>query len=163
MAKLQRMDYTKIQTEVMKDSAENGRNKYHFGTYDSATYGTLHAITEGHVIVFVPDCFYYLDDVKVFGDKPAWRGVETFVNSASEAEPIVLTPELRTIPAAKKPLLVFVNEQKEKIYIDSRLHDYFKNAPGLLYRGTNAKTPIYIYSCDQLIGCILPVMVKETD
>ena len=155
------MDYTKVQSQVMTDkiAAVNGVSKFLYGAceYDQESY---HGITEGHYIVFVPEWAYYIDDNKVFGNKPAWEGVKGIVQTISDTKPIKLTPDLKTVEGHKKPLLVFENEEEEKIYIDSALHDNFKTAPSITYRGTTSKAPIFLFSYDRLIGCILPVMIK---
>lgn len=161
MAKSYLMDFTKIQSDVLKAAFNEKANSYFYGTCENYT-GKYHIISDGHMIVFIPEIFYYLNDEKVFHNKMPWTGANEFLKYADDAKRIKLTSELKMIPGSKNPLMIFKTETEEKIYIDTALYKLFEKAPALTYKGTNAKSPIYIYSNDNIIGCVLPVYVKES-
>ena len=152
------MDFTKIQNEVMKDSFDNYHvTKFWHGSFENES-GTYHGITDGHMVVVIPENYYYLSE-NVFKCQK-WR-FKNIVKEADNAAPITLTGELLTITGKKKPLMIFKNEAGEKIYIDSALHDNFKTTSAISYKGTTPKSPIYLYVYGTLIGVILPVNHKE--
>ena len=82
--------------------------------------------------------------------------LKRFVND-NECTEIELTNDIRTLDD-KKTLRVFTNG-KENIYLDERLIKNFdlKNST---FKGKGARSIVYIYEDEVMVGFLLPVNVK---
>lgn len=151
------MDYTKIQQDVVKYTKQ-----FRMGHTHNGWVGIL---IETFAVVFMPKqmCLLNIDAVneanKSLGFQESF--FKAYYDKADESDPIELTTELKVVPEAKKPLAVFVNKNDEKIYVNTAYLDYFKTAVNINYKGTDYKSPVFIYSCDELIGLVLPVNVRR--
>lgn len=151
------MDYTKIQCDIIKEYEKNGKTapKYFFGTYKTWDGTTWTGIAiEGHVAVFIPDCMYYLDNNKVFYNCTPCD-FNKMVNS-DEYHRITMTNDL--INSDGKYINVLKDDDSIEYFVNSKFIEIFtKTGVNINYTGKTPKTPILVYSGNDLIGLICPI------
>lgn len=146
------MDYTKIQCDIIKEY-EKYPYKYIQGIHNRESVWQGVCI-DGHVVVFIPDCMYLLDNNKVFRDKVPCDFSKMI--SETDLKPLTLTNEL--IQVDKNTLNVLKDENENEHFVNSKYIDIFaKSGIELNYKGINSKSPIYVYSRNDLIGLICPI------
>lgn len=151
------MDYTKIQQDVVKYTKQFRLGRTH--------NGWVGIVIGSEAIIFMPKQMCLLDIGAVNEankyDELRESFFKSYYDAANMADKIDLTTELKMVPESKKPLAVFVNKNNEKIYVNTAYLDYFKTGVELNYKGTDYKHPVFIYSCNELIGLVLPVNVRR--
>lgn len=155
------MDYTKIQQDIIKDTISEGKCFSLGHTHN----GWIGVTLNNSGIPFMPKQMCFIDIEAVNKANKSMTRQESFFkgyyDAANMSDPIELTSELYVVPEAKKPLTIFVNKNGEKIYVNTAYLDIFKTGVNISYKGTDYKSPVYIYSSDDLIGLILPVNVRS--
>jgi hypothetical protein len=151
------MDYTKIQQDVVKYTKQFRLGRTH--------NGWVGIVIGSEAIIFMPKQMCLLD-IDAVSEANKYNEIQEsffkgYYDAANMADKIDLTTELKMVPESKKPLVVFVNKNNEKIYVNTAYLDYFKTGVELNYKGTDYRSPVFIYSCDELIGLVLPVNVRR--
>ena len=147
------MDYIKIQNEIMKNNVKTSNNSKYFYHRNEKSID----ITEGHFVIRIPDCMFYLNVEKAFSKPESNLSIDAL---SKDASPIKDT--YKSIPFEKTSLHVFETSSGENIYVDEKLLSNFKpdKYDNLTYCGISAKAPIFIYNDNELTGCICPVNYK---
>lgn len=151
------MDFSKIQTDLIKAATKDNRlidYRYGVGTIDGAERVVI--ISNENTAFFIPKPLYYLDNEKLFGGKPPLDIAKTCLFKEADAERLTLSNELEVIPGTKDTLQVFRNGD-EKIFVSKKLLDAFKTTVEINFKGSDFKSPVFIYSYSYLVGLVLPV------
>ena len=162
------MDYTKLENEIVKNVLTNkDTNKYRivkFTMNDGHTdFERIGVTIDGHMIVFIPSMFWLLDCEALKRVNPRLhiddRLFQNFIKLSYDMDTVNITSERRLV--ATGTAVIFANGNNEKIYINEKLLNVFKTGVELNYKGRSPKEPIFVYSCNDLIGAILPINVKN--
>lgn len=147
------MNYIKLQQDILKakfiEDTRGRRSPFAYGFYEES----VAIVIDSQYIVFVPKCAFYLDLEKTF-PKNVPLTVGKMIKPY-DTEPITDTGMIRTIEDGRK-IRVF-SGAKDEIWIDDRKFKYFGKDDVTEYRGTDKKSPIYLYEYEVLVGMILPV------
>ena len=148
------MNIINAQVEVLKE-ALNGKRKH------KVIYGTLDdKVIIGNdtrlYVIHKEECAIDLTNVacvQVLQEST----LKNFVND-NESTEIELANDIKKLDD-KITVRVFTNG-KENIYLDERLIKNFdlKNST---FKGRNRKSPIYIYEDYNMVGLVLPILVKN--
>ena len=148
------MNYLKIQQDFLK--------KYYKQSFEGKGYsGLFHGTMQGltcigfdYFIVAIPKdlCKVDLSDVRPFD-------LKSFDNLLDRSMVIERTESM--IANGKYTLNILKNGD-EKIYVDTKYLKYF-DIKEPTYKGTNRKSPVFIFDHDLLCGFILPVNYKGGD
>lgn len=147
------MNIINAQVEVLKE-ALNGKRKHNvvYGTLEDKVFiGNYNRI----YIIHKKDCAIDLTNVscvQVLQESTLKR----FVND-SECEELTLTNDIRVLDD-KRTLRVFTNG-KENIYLDERLIKNF-DLKYSTFKGKGARSIVYIYKNEVMVGFLLPVNVN---
>lgn len=152
------MDYTKIQQDIIKAA---GTRCYLMGRTHNGWIGVC---LNNSGILFMPKQMCFLD-IEAVNEANKSMGLQEqffkgYYDAANMADPIELTTEQKIVKESKKPLAVFVNANGEKIYVNTAYLDIFKTGVMIHYKGTDYKSPVFIYSAEELIGLVLPVNTR---
>ena len=142
------MNIAKIQTDILKDAL----NKKGFKWFIELD-GSEVVVSNNHQMYVINADDFILDVNKLIG-----AGVKTMTTAKNlldgykNAEPLTKTPIKRVIG---KYVCIELKLGEESIYVDeSLLKNYDKS---IEFEGTGAKTPVYIYEGEILVGLVLPV------
>ncbi len=162
------MNFQKFQTNLIKAAeARDGLNKPFppgnmYQSNDRFTYIAMN----GNYIVGIPNRFFYLDAKKVF-DKPEWDGFKSFLNDAADTKPAIDTHVIREVDLhGKKNTFHKFMVNDEAVYIDEKFYKEFyqmylkDETKACKFTGLTAKSPIYLWYHDEVVGIILPVFVR---
>lgn len=149
------MNHVKIQVDIMKWNENNRigrRNKIIFNGYQQDDENTF-IVYNGVAIFIIPNNLVFLDLNKIFDGKQ--MNVEKMLDY-SKADKLTNSYLSKTIE--KRKLKIYYNHE-QTIYVDNDLYKYFDEE--IEEKGTTVKEPIYIFEYNQLIGVLLPTVVKE--
>ena len=142
------MNIAKIQTDLLKDALNKKGVKW-FIELD----GSEVVVSNGYQMYVINADDFILDVNKLIG-----AGVKTMTTAKNlldgykNAKPLTKTPIKRVIG---KYVCIELKLGEESIYVDeSLLKNYDKS---IEFEGTGAKTPVYIYEGEILVGVVLPV------
>ena len=147
------MNYIKLQQDILKakfvEDTRGRKSPFAYGFYEES----IAIVIDGHYIVFIPTCAFYLDLKKTF-PKLVPVNVEKIIKPY-DTEPITDTGMIRTVEDGLK-VRVF-SGKTDQIWIDEKCFKYFGKDEVTEYRGTGKKYPIYLYEYEVLVGMLLPV------
>ena len=166
--------FEKLQMEVLKKAAKcdgsgnpisrpGSKFPYRYGYTDS---GDL-AIFTAYYACVIPEPFIYINVESVFRDiTPATSNAIMRITNDEKAEPATLTSELRTTTSVHQTkggdviTNVFEVDGGERVYVDTKLLKPFNDLKiPLTFRGSTAKSPIFIYDEDgNKLGLVLPTI-----
>lgn len=147
------MNYIKLQQDILKakfiEDTKGRQSPFWYGLYKES----VAIIIDGHYIVFIPKCAFYLDLDKIFPKvKPA--NINTIIKCINEAEPIQDTRAMRIVADDQK-VRIF-SGKNDQIWIADDLFKYFSKDV-TEYRGIDKKSPIFLYEYEVLVGVLYPV------
>ncbi|MDO5361955.1 MAG: hypothetical protein Q4F03_04815 [Eubacteriales bacterium] len=152
------MDYSMVQLNLVKEANardckfKNFNSKY--GKYKNKV-GLI--IDNASTMVLIPETAFYLDISKIFKNAEAMN-IESVINMKNSK---VLINTKQMVVTDKYNLCVFQNDEHEKFYVNERLLKTFKSIKKPIFVGTDAKSPIYVFEEDDLVGLVLPVRHHE--
>ena len=149
------MNHVKIQVDIMKCIENNRirrRNKNIFNGYQQDEENTF-IVYNGGAIFIIPNNLVFLDLNKIFDGKQ--MNVKKMLDY-SKADKLSNSYLSKSID--KRKLRIYYNHD-QTIYVDNDLFKYFDEE--IEVKGTTIKAPIYIFEYNQLIGMLLPTVVKE--
>lgn len=153
------MNYCKLQTEILKaldkDKMINGRFPYMYGFYEKLSEKFV-IITDGYVLYLVPEEKFYLNLDKCFKTPPL-TGIDNMIKGSDEAVDTYTEGLIK--PVEKKNKVQIFNNRIDDIWIDVnnlKLFDLKNSA----FKGSDKKSPLYIYEGEELVGFVLPVNHK---
>lgn len=156
------MKYWKFQQDLLKDvEARDGwrRKDFRYPWFEMA--GAVFVCPHGHYIVRIPLELWYLNTGKVFKTAP-WQG-EHWVKGFDELDEAVDThATFDCVVYGKKKKLHKFTVGSEAVYVDERYLKYFDLADSA-FRGTNKKSPIYVFENEAMVGCVSPVNYVEEE
>lgn len=156
------MFFDKIQTEILKNAVKRdlligkiGFNHRYGYVNDNVFVSDNHA----YAVYVIPKDKFYLNIDNVFKNvKPI-----NFQNLL-KTEDVATTLEFTdTIKQTDKATVNVLMNGDEPIYLDSKLLNTFKSKyRTLVYKGTNGKSPVFIYDAqdERLLGLMLPVKIN---
>ena len=146
------MNIVKIQQELIKDVLNSKANNWFIQIKDSEVY----IMTRHQVYIFDPKEFL-LDASKLYGIGST-NIAESLLKSADDAKPAVKTGIIKSVVFSGKDIncLELKREDNgELVYLDQALLKlYDKSAE---FNVINAKSPVFVYESDILVGVVLPV------
>lgn len=149
------MNHVKIQVDIMKWNENNRigrRNKIIFNGYQQDDENTF-IVYNGVAIFIIPNNLVFLDLNKIFDGKQ--MNVKKIIDY-SKADKLSNSYLSKSIE--KRKLRIYYNHD-QTIYVDNDLFKYFDEE--IEEKGTTNKEPIFIFEYNQLIGVLLPTVVKE--
>lgn len=149
------MNHVKIQVDIIKWNENNRigrRNKTIFNGYQQDDENTF-IVYNGVAIFIIPNNLVFLDLNKIFDGKQ--MNVEKMIDYSNTDK---LSNSHLSKSIEKRKLRIYYNHD-QTIYVDNDLFKYFDEE--IEEKGTTIKEPIYIFECNQLIGMLLPTVVKE--
>lgn len=158
------MKYMKFQQDLLKAADERDSYKHKFFNYPwFETDDKIFICPQGHYFIAILKVQFYMDKEKVFKNiTPNNNYEKSFLNPdnlqmATDTHTIVMVDKTK----AKMKLHKFVIGD-EVIFLDEKLLKYF-DLEDSTFKGTNGKSPIYIYENEELVGMVLPVIYKEEE
>lgn len=113
---------------------------------------------QGHYFVVIPKILFYLDKDKIFNTTPI--NGKTLLNQDN----LEVATDTHIIQEAKvfdkKMKLHKFTVSDETVFLDNDKLKYF-DLEYSTFKGTNRKSPIYIYENEALVGMVLPVNYTE--
>ena len=147
------MNYIKLQQDILKakyiEDTRARRSPFVYGFYEES----VAIVINGSCIVFIPKCEFYLDLDKVFPKNVPIK-LDTVMKNIYEAEPIEDTRATRIVADDRK-VRIF-SGKNDQIWIADDLFKYF-GKDVTEYRGTDKRSPIYLYEYKVLVGVLYPV------
>ena len=147
------MNIINAQVEVLKEGLKNKNTVIYGVLLDNVIIGNSNRL----YIIPKKKCAVDLtnidsNNVKIFPETT----LKNFIND-NLYENVTLTDDKKV--SGKKTLRVF-RKGDENIYVDETLIKYFdlKNST---FKGHNSKSPIYIYEDYNMVGLVLPVLIKN--
>ena len=154
------MNYIKIQSDILKAkdkcNISGKRFPYMYEYYDS----NVCIVDDGKSIYLIPDKLFYLDNDKIF-NLVSSNIVEKVVKSDSEldTQSLIFTGNIRSLEDLKIDVAILKDDKNNEIAFNIK---YLKNiglkANECTFKGTNYKSPIYVYEYDKLVAIIMPVV-----
>ena len=149
------MNIINAQIEVLKEALKNKNTVIYGVLLDNVIIGNDNRL----YIIPKKECGVDLtninnNNVKIMPEST----LKIFIND-NQFENVTLTYDKKEVD--KKTLRVF-NKGDENIYIDESLIKYF-DLENSSFKGKNRKSPIYIYENYNLVGLVLPVVLKENE
>lgn len=155
------MKYLKLQQDLLKaaDARDGWKHKFFDYPYFVDNNGDLWVCPKGLYIIKIAHRHRYIDVSMVF-DAPSIRADK--ILDDSNATDAVYTHKI-TITDNKMKLHTFMVGD-EVVYLDEDLLRYF-DLENSTFKGTNRKSPIFIYEDEELVGVVLSVnhIEKEDD
>lgn len=153
------MKYMKFQQDLLKAAdARDWRNKaFNYPWFE--TEDKIIICPEGHYIMAIWKGLFYLDKEKIFKGKAPFNG-EYLINP-DNLETAVDTHSTVTLTGLKKCLHKFTVGE-ESVFLDENNLKYF-DLNSSTFKGTNRKSPIYIYENEEMVGAVLPVNYMEAE
>lgn len=149
------MDYSKFQADILKAALAEKMNDYNFGSLEINNY-KYHAIcVKGYFLVLIPDCFYMLDNNKVFKDKAPLPQIERITSDNADYIPVFQAYTKKV--DVKLEAVKLTTGAGLDVFIDKKYMDVFKTAYNLNFKARSNKEPVHVYAGADLIGVILPV------
>ena len=152
------MNYCKLQTEILKaldkDKMINSRFPYMHGFYKSLDKKYI-AVVNNYILYLVPEEKFYLNLDKCFKTPPL-PGIDKMIKGSDEAVDTYTEGLIK--PVEKNKVQIF-NNRIDDIWIDVnnlKLFDLKNSA----FKGSDKKSPLYIYEGEELVGFVLPVNHK---
>ncbi len=156
------MNYLKLQTDILKaldkEKTRNIVSPYRYALYRSVEDLNYVIIFNTYSAIYIRSDLFFLDLDKVSSTPVMYR--DHFFNE-DKAIPTVTEGLTKPVLGTKKRLQIFTNVNGE-IVVDTDLLKYFdlKNAT---FKGTDGKSPVFIYEDDILVGVVLPVVQKRKE
>ena len=159
------MNYIKIQNDILKAKDKMNisekrlfrymRFPYTYGYYDN----NVCIVDDGNAIYLIPDKLFYLDKDKIFNSVLSTSNVvEKMVKSELDTQSLIFTDTIRSLKNCKIDVAILKDDKNNEIAFDIK---YLKNiglkANECTFKGTNYKSPIYVYEYDKLVAIIMPV------
>ena len=151
------MNYIKIQNDILrakdKCNISGKRFPYMYGYYDN----NVGIVDDGKAIYLIPDKLFYLDKDKIFNSVLS-NIVEKMVKSELDTQSLIFTDNIRSLKGCKIDVAILKDGKNNEIAFNIK---YLKNiglkANECTFKGTNYKSPIYVYEYDKLVAIIMPV------
>lgn len=151
------MNYIKIQNDILKAKDKYDisvkRFPYMYGCYDN----NVGIVDDGKSIYLIPDKLFYLDKDKIFNSVSS-NIVEKMVKSELDTQSLIFTGNIRSLKDCKIDVAILKDDKNNEIAFNIK---YLKNiglkANECTFKGTNYKSPIYVYEYDRLAAIIMPV------
>ena len=154
------MNYIKIQNDILKSkdkcskcSISVKRFPYMYGYYDN----NVVIVDDRKALYLIPDKLFYLDKDKIFNSVLS-NIVEKMVKSELDTQSLIFTGNIRSLKGCKIDVAILKDDKNNEIAFDIK---YLKNigikANECTFKGTNYKSPIYVYEYDKLVAIIMPV------
>ena len=146
------MNIINAQVEVLKDALKNKNTVIYGALLDNVIIGNCNRL----YIIPKKECGVDLTNIDSNNIKIMQESIlKNFIND-NQYENVTLTDDKKVLD--KKTLRVFSN-CNENIYVDESWIKYFdlKNST---FKGRNKKSPIYIYENYNMVGLVLPVILK---
>ena len=151
------MNYIKIQNDILrakdKCNISGKRFPYMYGYYDN----NVGIVDDGKALYLIPDKLFYLDKDKIFNSVLS-NIVEKMVKSELDTQSLIFTGNIRSLKGCKIDVAILKDDKNNEIAFDIK---YLKNiglkANECTFKGTNYKSPIYVYEYDKLVAIIMPV------
>ena len=155
------MFFDKIQVEILKNAVKRdlligkGGFNYRYGYFNNSV-----VITDSHgcAMYLIPKDKFYLNLETVF--KKDEMKFEKILKTESEATDLIFTNDIKQ---TKDFMVDVLMNGDEPIYLDFKLLNTFKSKyRTLAYKGTNGKSPVFIYDAEDktLLGLMLPVKIN---
>lgn len=155
------MFFDKIQVEILKNAVKRdlligkGGFNYRYGYFNDNV-----VITDSHccAMYLIPKDKFYLNLETVF--KKDEMKLEKILKTECEATDLIFTNDIKQ---TKDFMVNVLMNGDEPIYLDSKLLNTFKSKyRTLTYKGTNGKSPVFIYDAEDktLLGLMLPVKIN---
>ena len=155
------MFFEKLQTEIIKgavkrDCLEGKMLKFSYDFYENSI-----VIITSDSAYFIPKDNFYLNIDTVFkGNKPV--SIKNLIQkSKSVTKNYEMTNNIKIMGKITLNVLKYGNEE---VYLNSKIVDMFKQKyTTLIFKGTDYKSPVYVYyeNSETLLGIIVPVLVQE--
>ena len=151
------MNYIKIQNDILrakdKCNISGKRFPYMYGYYDN----NVGIVDDEKALYLIPDKLFYLDKDKIFNSVLS-NIVEKMVKSELDIQSLIFTGNIRSLKGCKIDVAILKDDKNNEIAFDIK---YLKNiglkANECTFKGTNYKSPIYVYEYDKLVAIIMPV------
>lgn len=150
------MKYLKFQQDLLKAAeARDGwkRKPFHYPWFENEH--SIFICPQGHYFVSIPRSLFYLDKDKVL-NTPPFDG-KSFLKDYDDLELVTDAHVTQDVDKMKLHKFAIGNES---VLLDEDNLKYFDLSHST-FRGTNRKSPIYIYEYEALVGMVLPVNHKE--
>ena len=152
------MNYIKLLTDVLKardkEKTRGVKSPYLYGYYEK--YGEKYIVIaiDGHALVFIPERVFYLDIEKCFDQVEPLH-----VNKIIDDDNVVDTYTDGIVKPVggdpKRKVQIFSND-KADIWIAVKYLKLFDLSISH-FKGSDKKSPLYIYEDETLVGLVLPV------
>ena len=151
------MNYIKIQNDILrakdKCNISGKRFPYMYGYYDN----NVGIVDDEKALYLIPDKLFYLDKDKIFNSVLS-NIVEKMVKSELDIQSLIFTDNIRSLKGCKIDVAILKDDKNNEIAFNIK---YLKNiglkANECTFKGTNYKSPIYVYEYDKLVAIIMPV------
>ena len=148
------MNIINAQVEVLKEALKNKNTVIYGVLLDNVIIGNCKRL----YIIPKKECCIDLTNIDSNNIKIMQESsLKNFIND-EQYENVTLTDDKKVVD--KKILRVFSN-CKENIYVDESLIKYF-DLENSTFKGRNKKSPIYIYENYNMVGLVLPVILKTS-
>lgn len=154
------MKYLKFQQDLLKAvEAQDGWKHKDFRYLWFEMDGAVFVCPQDYCIVRIPLKFWYLDTDKVFKTEP-WQGESWVKDFHDLAEAVDTHTTLNVVIYGEKKKLRKFTVGSESVFVNENYLKYF-DLPDSVFRGTDAKGPIYVFENEVLVGCATPVLYVE--
>lgn len=151
------MNYLKLQQELLKAAeSRDGPKHKQFDVHYSIINDRIWVFPHAFFGMGIPLDKFYLDVDKIWKDtSPLACG--WILKDAENAKPAVDTNTSVILKTEKKSVHKFIVND-ESIFVNEKYLNYFNDS---CFKGTNGKSPLFVYEFDELVGMILPIKLKE--
>lgn len=151
------MNYIKLLTDVLKardkEKTRGVKSPYLYGYYEKYGEKYIAIAIDGHALVFIPERVFYLDIEKCFETTPL------SVDKMFDYDNVVDTYTdgiVRPVGGDPKHKVQIFSNDKADIWIDVKYLKLFDLSISH-FKGSDKKSPLYIYEDETLVGLVLPV------
>lgn len=154
------MKYLKFQQDLLK--AAEARDGWKYKPFNYPWFETddkIYICPQGHFVVAILKIQFYLDKEQIFRNQLPING-KSFVNPDGLQTATDTHTTQKVSVFGKKMNLHKFTVGDEAVFIDEDKLKYF-DLTDSTFKGTNRKSPIYIYEGKELVGMVFPVNHKE--
>lgn len=151
------MNYVKLLTDVLKardkEKTRGVKSPYLYGYYEKYGEKYIAIVVDGHALVFIPERVFYLDIEKCFETIPL--SVDKMIDYDNVVDTYTDGIVKPVGGDSKHKVQIFSND-KADIWIAVEYLKLFDLSISH-FKGSNEKSPLYIYEDETLVGLVLPV------
>lgn len=152
------MNYIKLLTDVLKardkEKTRGVKSPYLYGYYEKYGEKYIAISVYGHMLVFIPEKFFYLDIEKCF-DQVEPLHVDKIIND-DHAVDTYTDGIVKPVGGDPKHKIQIFSNDKADIWIAVDLLKLFDLSIAH-FKASDKKSPLYIYEDETLVGMVLPV------